>query len=484
MVLLTGAKVIGIIFALVIPMYLGRKLSVEMYGTYKQIMLFFWFSQVALNLGLDDSAYYFLRTNHKVFPLFCFNAMVFNLFITGLLWLLLSVYNTEISYLLKNLDLAQYLPWLGYLVFATVSSMQIEGILIAGLNRFNDRLYLEMGTEFLKSLAIVGALYFYNSIYSVLVFLSMIMTLRLLITIHLIHKCKIISGLSYIEAPQYLLPQIKYGLPLGISRLLQNILNMENFFISSFFSLVQFTYYSVGCFENPLINAARTSTFILANIEMVDSIKQDNYTLAIEIWRNMTRKLFLIIIPFVAYMIFFSHEIIVFIFSDKYLPSVPFFMVFNLFLIVGALNPDLLFKATANTHLILKIKVVGLLIGISLLVIGAYWGGAMYALIGKILGVFFMNFIGLVIGARLLKTNLYNLFKWKDLGGVVLLSLILSSLIRLLFWTTQWTPFLILAASFSLYFILHFLLSCWTKLIKDDEVYHLKMIFSRLLIKK
>lgn len=482
-VLLTGAKIIGIIFSLVIPMYLGHKLSIETYGTYKQIMLFFWFSQVALSLGVDDSAYFFIRKDHSSFPLYCFNALVFNLFTTSMLWLFLSIYAVEVAHLLKNPELAQYLSLLGFLIFSTVSSMQIEGILISGLNRFNERLYLEMGTELLKSIAIFSGFYFYSSLKLVLVFLSVVMTLRLLMTIYVIDRYKNILGLSYIEAPKYFFKQLGYGIPLGISHILQNILNIENFFISSFFSLAQFTYYSVGCFENPLINAARTSIFILANIDIVDSVNNNDYPKALEVFRGMSRKLFLIIIPFVCYMILFAHEIIVFIFSNKYLPSVPFFMAFNFFLIVGALNPEPLFKATSKTSLNLKIKLMGMVVGVLLLVFGAYLGGAMYALIGKILGVFITNVTGLIVGARLIRSHFFNLFQWREVGKIFMVSISLSLFLRVLFLKINLLPFYVLAISFSFYFILHFFFSWKFKIIRDDEIYYLQMIYRKLVIK-
>jgi O-antigen/teichoic acid export membrane protein len=196
----------------------------------------------------------------------------------------------------------------------------------------------------------------------------------------------------------------------------------------------------------------------------------------------MSRKLFLIIIPFVTYMIFFSREIIIFIFSIKYIPSIPFFMIFNLYLIVGALNPEPIFRATSKTFLALKIRFIGLIIGIFLLIGGAYLGGPLYALAGKILGVFIMNIIGLVYGARLLNSSLLNLFQWKDLAGVILVSLILTTVLRLIFANLLWHPFWILALSFSTYVILHFILSCWSNLIKEDEIYYLKVIFKRYIL--
>lgn len=480
-VLLTLARVFGIVFTIFIPMYLGRKLSIETYGTYKQIMLFFWFSQVALNFGLDDSAYYYLRKNPNNFPLYNFNALVFNLFSTGFLWLVLSLYKYQISSLVGNQGLAQYLPILGYLILVTVSSMQIEGILIAGLNRFNERLIVEVGTEILKSLSTFCAFYYFNSVYVVLVFFSIIMSIRLLSVIIIIHQCKKQKKLSYLSAPSFFISQLKYGIPLGISRVLQNILNMENFFISSFFSLIQFTYYSIGCFENPLVNAARTSMFELANLDLGYAMVQNNKIKAIEIWRSMTRKLFLVIVPFVVYMIFFSKEIITFIFSTKYLPSVPFFMVFNIYLFVGALNPEPIFKATSNTYLALKIKIIGLILGILLLVGGAYLGGPIWALVGKITGVFMMNVIGLIFAAKLLSTSVFKLFQWKELAGITLLSFIASAFLRLIFLKIVWGPFFILALSFCMYVLLLFVLSCWMHLIKDDEIYYLKSKISRFI---
>ncbi|MFN8370931.1 MAG: lipopolysaccharide biosynthesis protein [Bacteriovoracaceae bacterium] len=482
MVLLTFVKVFGIVFAFIIPMYLGRTLAIETYGTYKQVMLFFWFSQVALNLGVDDSAYFYLRRDSKNFPLYSFNAMIFNLVAMGLFWLILVIFNIQIAKLINNASLAEYLPVLGYLILSTVASMQLEGILI-GLNRFKERLMLEMGMEIIKSLAILVGFVFFNSIMVVLYLLSTIMTLRLIATLNIIHNYKKAGQLHYKDAFPHFKAQLKFGLPLGLSRILQNILNLENLFVSSFFSIIQYTIYAVGCFENPLINAARVSLFELANIELVDAMKHNDFVKALQIWRSLTRKLFLIIIPFVTYIMFFAYEIIVLVFSDKYIASVPFFIVFNIYILVGALNPEPLFRATLKTHMALRIRTAGVIAGLILIVVGAYYLGPIYALIGKIIGIFTINITGLIIGAGFIKARFKDLFNWKELIHVTLLSLVLTIPLRLLFSNLSWHPFWILAASFSIYLSLHFLVSCYTKLIKDDEIEHLKSAFLKIKAK-
>lgn len=473
--LLTGARIVGIVFSLAIPMYLGRTQSVETYGTYKQIMLIFWFSQVALNLGMDDSAYYYLRLNPRKFPLYSLNAFGFNLLFSALLWLGLTVFKTDIAGLVKNPELSQYLPLLGYVLLATVSSMQIEGILI-GMDHFNERLILEIATELLKSLGIMAGFLIFNSIYAVLVLLAILMTIKLVMTLGIIFYYMKKESLKWLESRAFIKQQLHFGLPLGLSRILQNVLNIENFFISSFFNLSQFTYYSVGCFENPIINAARGSMYELANIEMVDAVKEDGKKAATLVWKAMTRKLFFIIIPMVVFMIFFSREIIVFIFSEKYLPSVPFFMVFNLYLIVGALNPEPFFRSTNKTHFALNLKMAGVVLGLGLFFLGAYWGGALWALAGKIVGVFIMNISGLVLGARLADSSIKELFAWKELLASFAISSITALILRLVFSDLTWHPFWILSAGFSIFIVVHILFLYFCRLLKEEEILLLKRL--------
>jgi O-antigen/teichoic acid export membrane protein len=481
MALLTGARIFGILFSLFIPMYLGRKLSVETYGTYKQIMLVFWFAQVALNLGVDDSAYYHLRKNPKHFPYYSFNALIFNILTAGLIWIGLVVFKNPIATLVKNPDLIQYLFLTGLLLFLTICSMQIEGILI-GLNRMKDRLFLEVGVEVVKSAAILFSFLFFNSISAVLISLSIIMGLKFLYTIYTIDFYRKRENLDYRNGFHYLKEQIRFGLPLGVSRVLQNLLNIENFFISSYFSLVQFTYYSIGCFENPIINAARTSLYELVNIELIDAEKEQDHKKSMMVWKRMNRKLFLIVIPFVIYMLFFAKELITFVFSEKYLASVPFFMIFNFYILAGCLNPEPLFRATNHTKWTFHLRLFGLFLGATLIFLGAYYFGALYALAGKTIALLIVNIIGLSIGAKLIKVNLIDLFDWNEIFKIIFISTILSTTLRFFinYLELNWMPFFILALTFSIYAISGIIFSMQFKVIKDEEK---EFILTKLKIK-
>lgn len=478
-ILLTTARLLGIALSFLIPIYLSRSLEVAEYGTYKQIILLFWFSQVALNLGLDDSAYYYLRWDPKRTALYCFNALIFNTALTTLLGLGLYFFRDAIGAALNNPELPQYLPWLGLLIFLTINSMILEGILL-GLNHFRKRLYLEIGTELLKAVAILAAFYFWGDLFVVLYFLCTIMGLRFLATLDLIHTTKVREGLSYRDAGSHFMAQLKYGLPLGATRVLQNILNMEKLLISSFFSLRDYTYYSVGSFENPIVNASQASFYELANIEMVDAMKREDKALALEIWRNMIRKLSLIVVPILIFSTFFATPIITLVFSEKYLSSVPYFIFFNVFVLVNVFNPEPLFRATSQTTLNLKIKGVGLTAGAALLVVVASYFNPMSVLIAKTLTICLLNGLCLYLGVRLLDGGLKQLFRWAELAKLIALSLGLSLFIFKLFGHLAWHPFFVLAVSFSVYGVTHFILSYILGLIQKDELDHLFKLIKRL----
>lgn len=467
-------------------MYLGRHLDVEIYGTYKQIFFIFWLSQIALNFGFDDSVYYFLKTDRKNFSLYGLNALIFNLITTGLIAAAMFLFKDQIGTTLNNPHISQYMPLLGIVMILTVSSLQIEGYLL-NLERFKARLFLDSATEVLKSVSILVAFIFFNSIHLVLVFLALIMLARMLWAIRIIHEHKLQDNVHYLDSKKLFFKQARFAIPLGISRIIQNILNLETLLISSFFNLTQYTFYSVGCFDNPIISSMRTSLYELVNIELVENIRENNYAKAAETWRRLTRKLYLVAIPFTVFMMFFSKEVIIFIFSEKYINSIPFFIVYNLFILISALNPEPLFRATSQTGFALKIRVAGACIGIGAIIGGAYYFGPMAVLWAKMAAVAFINLTGLYVGSRLIQTKVYNMFLWKELGQITLFSILISGLLRLAVNSSAASsalhPFWILAISFTIYFFSIFILAWKTVLLKKDETDHVFYLLKKILTK-
>jgi O-antigen/teichoic acid export membrane protein len=478
---LTAARILGVAFSFLIPMYLGRHLDVETYGTYKQVALIFWFSQVALNFGLDDSVYYYFRFEPKKLALFSSNALFFNFVVSAFVAIAMIVFRSEISVLLNSKNLNSYLPILGILIIFTVTSLQLEGLLL-NIDRFKQRLLLDSGTEAIKSLVVLAAFLFFKSIYIALIGLLSIMIFRFIWTIQIILTYKIKESLKFRDAWPQMKKQIRFGLPLGVSRIFQHVLNLETFLVSAFYGLESFTYYAVGCFENPLINSFRASLNEILNIELVEAVRKNDSNLATVIWRQMNRKLFLIVLPFVIYLSIFSHEVIRFIFSDKYLSSAPYFSVFNIYILIASINPEPLFRACSKTHWALSIRVSGVLLGALLMYfLGRIWG-PMSVLSIKILIVFGMNIVGIYVGSQLLRCRLQDLFDWSDLLKIGGLSFVTAWALKAITSFLSLHVFWILALSFSSFVMFVFVSSVIFRVLKPQEIRFVTGILQKMFM--
>lgn len=444
------ARLIGVVFSFLIPMFLGRHLSIEEYGTYKQVMLIYWFAQIALNLGFDDAAYYYYRLSKDKLALYGFNSLILNLTITGGVAAVLVLFKDQLAQRLNNPDLAEYVFPVSALIVLTLCSLQFEGFLL-NTNQVKKRFILDISTELSKAIGILAGYVFFNSLHVVLLLLNLIMITRLLGAIHLIYQHHRAAGLKLWEARLYLGAQFRYGLPLGASRIVHNLLNLETFLISSIFSLRQFTFYSVGSFENPLINTARGALYEVVNIDLVENIKGGFNRQTLKVWTSMLEKLFMIAIPLTVFMMFYSKEVMVFIFSEKFQESSVYFRVFNLFILLSCLNPEPLFRAAQATGALFKIRLIGGLVGVCLLLTAAFNGEALYVLWAKVFVTGALNLVGLYFMAGFLKIRFRNLIPINFLFRVGAISLALGGLCKATFDLINLPLFFNLSLSFGVF---------------------------------
>lgn len=423
--ILMFARLIGVIFSFLIPMFLGRHLSIEEYGTYKQVMLIYWFAQITLNLGFDDAAYYYYRLSKDKLALYGFNSLILNLVITGGIAAMLVLFREQLARLLNNPALVEYVFPVSSLIVLTLCSLQFEGFLL-NTNQVKKRFALDISTELSKAVGILVGYVFYNSLHVVLLLLNMIMMLRFFGAVHLIYQHHRAAGFKLWEARLYLGAQFRYGLPLGASRIVHNLLNLETFLVSSVFNLRQFTFYSVGSFENPLINTARGALYEVVNIDLVENIKGGFGRPTLTVWIAMLEKLFMISIPMTVYMIFFSQEVMVFIFSEKFQDSAGYFRVFNLFILFSCLNPEPLFRATQSTGALFKVRLIGGVLGVGLLLAAAFHGEPLEVLWTKVFITGTLNLVGLYVMARLIKISFADIVPTKFIFRILVLSVVIG----------------------------------------------------------
>ena len=213
MLILSGGKFFGFFLTFLIPFFLSRWLTIEDYGTYKQIILLWMIFLQIQNLGMDLGLFYFVKTDPRNAPIFSLNVTAANLATTLLTIGALLFFSGQISNLLNNSQLAAYIPYFCLVLLFSIPAQHFEHYLVS-MDKIKWAFILEGLHEISKSCIIIMGFLFYNSLKTVLLMLSLLYLIKLCIlvcfNIGLIkrHQINLSTGTPF------LLKQVAYGFPL------------------------------------------------------------------------------------------------------------------------------------------------------------------------------------------------------------------------------------------------------------------------------
>ncbi|PYQ11162.1 MAG: hypothetical protein DMF80_22370 [Acidobacteria bacterium] len=213
--------------------------------------------------------------------------------------------------------------------------------------------------------------------------------------------------------------QLAYALPFALTVLVETVqLNYHQYAVSHWFDAATFAIYSVGCFQVPLIELVASPLANVMMVRMAERLRDGRADEALAVWTRTTRTLALVFFPVLALLLVSARDLIVLLFTDRYLPSVPIFMVWSLALGASVLQTDAILRVYAETRFMLLVGVVKLLIIATL--IGAFIGafGLPGAVLVSLAATLAMKAAVLARMRRLLGVGLGRLAPWRDLAGI------------------------------------------------------------------
>ncbi|MEK6623591.1 MAG: oligosaccharide flippase family protein [Bdellovibrionota bacterium] len=477
MLILSGGKFFGFFLTFLIPFFLSRWLTIEDYGTYKQIILLWMVFLQIQNLGMDLGLFYFVKTDPRNAPIFSLNVAAANLATTLLTIGALLFFSGQISNLLNNSQLATYIPYFCLVLLFSIPAQHFEHYLVS-MDKIKWAFILEGLHEISKSCIIIMGFLFYNSLKTVLLMLSLLYLIKLCIlicfNISLIkrHHINLSTGAAY------LLKQVAYGFPLGIARIISAIIYFDKLIISFMYSVVQFTVYSVGCFEIPFVHTVLNTIWELASLEMVVARNTNDHQRLIALMRDTLRKIAILSIPIALFCIVFGKEIIIFIFSATYKNSVPYFRLFMLTFVANAFDCELLFRVCRENTVFLKIQVLNLLLTLLMMIFLGMIYGPLGALAGKIIAASISLIVMFKSVRRFLGVPLSEFLPWANIVWITLLCAFLSSSTYIFTTLAGMSGVLQLSFAATIYFVSVFLILSSFGIVSEME----KEYFKRKII--
>ena len=413
------AKTIGFVFNLALPLILVRRLDQAQFGVYKQLFLIIGTSVTVLPLGFAMSAYYFLPREVDRQRETVLNILIYCMVVGCVACAAFLLWPALLDIIFHQPGLTGYARLIGVVILLWIVSQALEIIPIAH------------GEMKMASALIVSVQLTRTAIYlaAVLAFGSV----RALIWAAVAQGVMQTGVLWWYLQSRFgsfwrrfdwslMRSQLSYALPLGLAGILYTVqTDLHSYFVSNRLGAVAYAIYGVGTVQLPLMTMLQEATNAVV-IPRVSALQHLNDRREIiQLMARAMRKLAAVYFPAYALLVVVAHEFIGFLFTKRYLASVPVFEINLTLLLLAVLLQDPLCRAYAEQRFfIIRLRVVICV----LLAAGLWFGTAHFGLAGAISAVVLVTLIERVVMAvrfgRVLGVSRKDLPLLKDIGKLAM----------------------------------------------------------------
>ena len=364
--MLIYGRAFSFLLSLLIPFFLTRLLLKEDYGSYQQLVMIYTIIQAILLFGMPQSLlYYYPRRNTSEHPLLIKQTWTIllcsALIIMSLFWLGSQVIDSH--------HLKEYLILLGIYTSLMIFVMPIQNLLI--LEGKTSTAMWSMIFFTVIDIAILPTAAWLNpttlGIIHGIIFTALLKLIMVLFHVYSTYFTKEISGTPYLKE------QLAYGIPVGLTAMVYVInVNIDKYLVGLFFSSSIFAVYYLGSLWAPIFGWITQSAAQIVTPLMSKAHKEGKLSEIKELYRSSVSKLAFIFLPATVLLIFIAEPLIVTLFTETYIDSVPIFMIYLILLPTYSLNLGWILMASSQTKFLLKLalfmSVVNVILSYGLLV--------------------------------------------------------------------------------------------------------------------
>lgn len=422
------SRLINLLGLLLITIILARYLSKPEFASYDQFWLIYNTFFPVLSFAFTSSVYFFgARENAGKY----ITAMLLFLTLAGfILTLSLFLLRFEIAKFLNNPQFhKEFLKFAPFFLFS-LPSLMLDAILVLK-NEFK-RLFTITNFTVIAYVGVVAlTISLEQGISFIFIGFSLISILRFIYTWYLIRK-------SFNEKLETMFPYLKeillYTAPLIVGHISALISRqVDKYIIANNFSSDLYATYAIGAKELPIIPLITSSfaSVIFPEISKLHSAGRNSEI--VHLVKDVVKSTSLIIIPIFSFLIFFSQEFILILFSKKYLDSTAIFRIYLFFLPVRILVYSSILSALGRQKIYMLVSfldlVLNLVLGTTLVKVIGLLGPAIAVVVSTYVEAFIMLFF---ISKTLGKSNPFEILPAKFIILIFAFSLFSSFLCYLL----------------------------------------------------
>ncbi|MBI4477552.1 MAG: lipopolysaccharide biosynthesis protein [Acidobacteria bacterium] len=412
---------IGFAASFAIPVVLSRLFDRSEFGTYKQLFLIYGTLYGLAQLGVAESLYYFVPRKAEDAGRHIANSLLTLALVGAGCLALVALLRGHIAGWFTNPQIAREGLLLGLFLALMLASALFEIVLVSR-KRHLEAAATYAGSDLLRTLLFVAPALAFDSVHGVLLGAACFAAVRLLWMIaclwHDFGRQLRIDLTLWRHQLAYALP---FALAVGIE-VVQT--NFHQYVVASRFDAATFAIYAVGCLQIPLVDLLATSTANVMMVRMAEDSSRHQTCLALDLWHHAICRLALLIFPLAVFLILTSREVIVALFTARYLASVPIFMAWALTIVPATFCVDAVLRVYAQTRFLLITNLFRLLF------VAAFIGPFLsaFGLLGAVLvtlaATCSVRVLGIVRIAQLMHVRMADVLPWGQLAGLALRSVI------------------------------------------------------------
>jgi O-antigen/teichoic acid export membrane protein len=476
------ARTLAFVFSFALPLLLVRQLDQTQFGLYKQVFLLVGTAMYVLPGGFHMSAFYFLPRERERQGAIVLNIVIFHAVITGLSAVLLFVWPRLIAIIFHSPELMPYASLVGLVILFWGTSASLEYIAIANEETTLATIFIII-SQLTRTAFLLGAALFAGTIQALIwgaLVQGIVQTLILIVYAHRRFRAFAV-GFDWALLRQ----QMAYALPLGAAAIIVRFqLDVDNYYVSHWYDPAQYAIYAIGCFNIPLFSLLSDAVGSVM-IPRVAVLQKAGARREIAVLTaRMMRKLAAVALPSYAFLLIVAPEFITLLFTARYLPSWPIFVInlaqIPMGIILSAVDPVMRAYAE-HRYFLLRLRALLFL----LLLVLLWFGITRFGLVGAVSTVVFVTALERLIMAVKLKQILgltrRDAGLFKDVGKITLASVAASALTvpaRLLLHGTS--PAVLLLACGTLFSLVFLVVVVMLRVPEPEEREVVRRQFARL----
>jgi O-antigen/teichoic acid export membrane protein len=414
--LLMSGRILAFAATFFVPVVLARTFNQADFGTYKQLLLIFSTLYGVAQVGLAESLFYFVPGSPRGKGRYVLNSI---LALTGagvVCVALLSMGAQEVARWLSNGALAALTGLLGVYLLFMLPSAVLEIVMIARKRYVLAAVAYALSDALRAVSLVVPVLLFGPRLEWLLAGAIAYALLRLLAA--LVYVGRECAGELRPEKAAFQ-GQLGYALPFWVATLLSTFeTNLHQYVVSYYFDAATFAIYAVGCLQIPLVDMVFTPTSNVMMVRMRERIGAGWRDGLRDIWWDATRKLALVFCPLVVCLLVTARDLIVLLFTERYLASVPIFMIWCTATLYGILQTDGVLRVFAETRFLMGLYAIRLVAVAALIP----WFVREFGLLGAVLAAVLAGGLGKTLAlartGRRLELRFTTLLPWRGLAGI------------------------------------------------------------------